>query len=555
MQGRGAARGLDADRRGRGRSKIGVFNCGGELLAIEDRCSHDDGPLAEGEFDAATCTVECPRHGSLFDLRSGTPEDASRLRSRSRPSRSGSRTAKSSWRLTEHEPTRDRNTRARSQGRRARGDQGHQPGLQGEVRVQRPRDRLRLQGAQGPQPRSSSRTSPSTRTSRSGCATSGSRRCDHFLARPVPQWGADLEPDRLRQHPLLRARLRALRERAGTTSPTTSRTRSTSSGSPRPSASSSPASAPSTSPRSSTTRSTRSSRPRASISLDMDTALKRARGPDPRALRDGDPANDNMLAALNSAVWSGGSFVYVPKGVKVEMPLQAYFRINTENMGQFERTLIIADEGSDVHYIEGCTAPVYSTDSLHSAVVELIARPGAQDPLHDRPELVAERLQPRHQAGDGRRGRRDHRVGRLQPRLEGDDEVPVDLPDGRARPRRDPLDRLRRQRPAPGRGRQDHPRGPEDDQRRSSPSRSPRTAAARPTAACSRSPRAPARSARRSSATRCCSTPSRARTPTRRSGSTRTTPTSATRPRSRRSARSSSSTCSRTGSTRRRPRR
>jgi Fe-S cluster assembly protein SufB len=90
------------------------------------------------------------------------------------------------------------------------------------------------------------------------------------------------------------------------------------------------------------------------------------------------PPNDNKLAALNSAVWSGGSFVYVPAGVKVEMPLQAYFRINTENMGQFERTLIIAEEGSDVHYIEGCTAPVYSTDSLHSAVVEIIARPGSR---------------------------------------------------------------------------------------------------------------------------------------------------------------------------------
>src|ERR671926_109211 len=90
------------------------------------------------------------------------------------------------------------------------------------------------------------------------------------------------------------------------------------------------------------------------------------------------PPNDNKLAALNSAVWSGGSFVYVPPGVKVEMPLQAYFRINTENMGQFERTLIIAEEGSDVHYIEGCTAPVYSTDSLHSAVVEIIAKPGSR---------------------------------------------------------------------------------------------------------------------------------------------------------------------------------
>jgi Fe-S cluster assembly protein SufB len=90
------------------------------------------------------------------------------------------------------------------------------------------------------------------------------------------------------------------------------------------------------------------------------------------------PPNDNKLAALNSAVWSGGSFVYVPAGVKVEMPLQAYFRINTENMGQFERTLILAEEGSDVHYIEGCTAPVYSTDSLHSAVVEIIAKPGSR---------------------------------------------------------------------------------------------------------------------------------------------------------------------------------
>jgi Fe-S cluster assembly protein SufB len=89
------------------------------------------------------------------------------------------------------------------------------------------------------------------------------------------------------------------------------------------------------------------------------------------------PAADNKFAALNSAVWSGGSFIYVPKGVNVEIPLQAYFRINTENMGQFERTLIIADEGSSVHYIEGCTAPVYSSDSLHSAVVELIAMRGA----------------------------------------------------------------------------------------------------------------------------------------------------------------------------------
>jgi len=90
------------------------------------------------------------------------------------------------------------------------------------------------------------------------------------------------------------------------------------------------------------------------------------------------PPEDNKFAALNSAVWSGGSFIYIPPGVKVDMPLQAYFRINAENIGQFERTLIIADEGSEVHYIEGCTAPVYSSESLHVAVVELLAHKDAK---------------------------------------------------------------------------------------------------------------------------------------------------------------------------------
>lgn len=90
------------------------------------------------------------------------------------------------------------------------------------------------------------------------------------------------------------------------------------------------------------------------------------------------PGNDNKFAALNTAVWSGGTFIYVPKGVKVEIPLQAYFRINAQNMGQFERTLIIADEDSEVHYIEGCTAPTYTTDSLHSAVVEIVVKKRAR---------------------------------------------------------------------------------------------------------------------------------------------------------------------------------
>lgn len=111
---------------------------------------------------------------------------------------------------------------------------------------------------------------------------------------------------------------------------------------------------------------------------DMDTALKKY----PEIVKNyfGTliPPHDNKFAALNSAVWSGGSFVYVPKGVKVGLPLQAYFRINAERFGQFERTLIIAEEGADVHYVEGCTAPVYTTDSLHSAVVEIFCKPNSR---------------------------------------------------------------------------------------------------------------------------------------------------------------------------------
>jgi Fe-S cluster assembly protein SufB len=114
------------------------------------------------------------------------------------------------------------------------------------------------------------------------------------------------------------------------------------------------------------------------IFMDMDTALREHEDIVKEYFATIIPASDNKLAALNSAVWSGGSFVYVPNGVKVEMPLQAYFRINTENMGQFERTLIIAEDDSDVHYIEGCTAPTYSTDSLHSAVVEIVCKPGSR---------------------------------------------------------------------------------------------------------------------------------------------------------------------------------
>ena len=188
------------------------------------------------------------------------------------------------------------------------------------------------------------------------------------------------------------------------------------------------------------------------IFLDMDSGLREHEELVKQYFATIIPQNDNKFAALNSAVWSGGSFIYVPPGVSIEMPLQAYFRINAENMGQFERTLIIVDEGAYVHYVEGCGADL---------LVGLAPLGGRRDrrqegrplPLHDDPELVEQRLQPRHQARRRLRGR-DDGVGRRRPRLEGDDEVPGHLADGRAGPRRGALDRVRRQGPAPGRGRQ-----------------------------------------------------------------------------------------------------
>jgi Fe-S cluster assembly protein SufB len=114
------------------------------------------------------------------------------------------------------------------------------------------------------------------------------------------------------------------------------------------------------------------------IFLDTDTGLREHEDLFREYFTSVIPVGDNKFAALNTAVWSGGSFIYVPPGVNVEIPLQAYFRINTENMGQFERTLIIVDEGAYVHYVEGCTAPIYSSDSLHSAVVEIIVKKDAR---------------------------------------------------------------------------------------------------------------------------------------------------------------------------------
>ena len=168
------------------------------------------------------------------------------------------------------------------------------------------------------------------------------------------------------------------------------------------------------------------------------------------------PPSDNKFAALNSAVWSGGSFIYVPKGVKVDLPLQAYFRINAKDMGQFERTLIIVDEGAYVHYVEGCTAPIYASDSLHSAVVEIIVKPGArcryttiQNWSNNVYNLVTKRAAAYRDA--------TMEWGRREPRLEAHDEVSERVPHGAGRPCRDPLDRVRGQGPASGCRRQGGP--------------------------------------------------------------------------------------------------
>ena len=212
------------------------------------------------------------------------------------------------------------------------------------------------------------------------------------------------------------------------------------------------------------------------------------------------PPEDNKFAALNSAVWSGGSFVYVPKGVEVPLPLQAYFRINGENTGQFERTLIVVDEGAKVHYIEGCTAPIYATDSLHAAVVEVVALPGSkvryttiQNWSNDVYNLVTKRAHAHEHstvewidANTGSRRRSSSRPSTCAARAPRptSSRSPSPARASTRTPARRPSTSPRTR--APG----------------SSPSPSPRTAAGRRTAASSRSPRAPRTSSPASAATR-----------------------------------------------------
>ncbi len=214
------------------------------------------------------------------------------------------------------------------------------------------------------------------------------------------------------------------------------------------------------------------------------------------------PVGDNKFAALNTAVWSGGSFIYVPKGVKVDIPLQAYFRINTENMGQFERTLIIVDEGAERALRRG----LHGADLLLGLAALGRGRDHREEgralPVHDDPELVEQRLQPGHQARRRARGR-EHGVGRRQHRLQGHDEVPGRLPDGRARQGRDAVGCVRRRGPAPGRRAPRWCTARRTPRPASCPSRWPGAAAGPPTAAWSRCRKAPSTPSRRSSATRC----------------------------------------------------
>ena len=253
------------------------------------------------------------------------------------------------------------------------------------------------------------------------------------------------------------------------------------------------------------------------------------------------PYNDNKFSALNSAVWSGGSFVYIPPGVDAGIPLQAYFRINAKNVGQFERTLIIADKGAKIHYIEGCTAPVYSTDSLHAAVVEVVAEPYAkvryttvQNWSKNVYNLVTKRAVAYENSlvewVDGNLGSQD------------DDEVPVRLPARPRGPRRHPVGGVRLRRADHRLRGEGGPLGAghlEQDHRQVD--RDPRRADQLPRASSTSPPGRPG-SRRPSDATPSSRTRTAVRTPIRTTRSTKRMRRSPTRRSSGRSARSRSST-------------
>jgi Fe-S cluster assembly protein SufB len=198
-----------------------------------------------------------------------------------------------------------------------------------------------------------------------------------FDRKPMPTWGSDLSGIDF-QNIKYFVRRRRSRPPRGRTCRRTSRTPTTASASPRPRSSASSPALPRSTSEVVYHQIREDLEEKGVIFVDTDTGLREHGDIFKEYFATVIPAGDNKFASLNTAVWSGGSFIYVPPGVKVDIPLQAYFRINTENMGQFERTLIIADEGSYVHYVEGCTRPIYKSDSLHSAVVEIIVKKDAR---------------------------------------------------------------------------------------------------------------------------------------------------------------------------------
>ena len=513
--------------------EIGVFNCAGELLAIEDRCSHDDGVPDRGRGRSGDLYRRVP--AARVGLRPAHRKAAELARVRPRRHLPGVRGGRRDpdwrsidpWRRLKRSPS-------------SRRWSASTPTTRASSASTTPRPATPSRRRRASRPSSSSR-SPSSRTSRSGCSTSASRRYEHFLSRPQPTWGspflAEVDYDNI--HYFVRASEKSSTDLGRR--PRRHQEHVRQAGHPGGRAQVPLRRRRPVRVRGRLPPGARGPREAGRRVHGHGLRPARARGPRARVLRDDHPVERQQArgAELRGLV---GRLVRLRPAGRARRDAAAGLLPHQHR----EHGPVRADAD---HRRRGLLRALRR--GLHGAdlVVGLAAlrggradrQAGRADPLHDRAELVAERLQPRHQARD-RRDRRDRRVGRLQPRLEADDEVPERLPDGRARPRRGALDRVRRQRPAPGRGREDHPRGAEHDvEHLRQVDLQGRRALLVPRPARGRQGR-PRRRGPRSSATRCCSTRTRARTPTRRSASARTTSTSATRRRSPRSARSSSST-------------
>ena len=267
-----------------------------------------------------------------------------------------------------------------------------------------------------------------------GCSSSVLNPSQIYNEMTVPDWGPSIEGldmDHIATYVRPNTRMQ---QRLEGRAPRTSRTPSSAWASLRRSASLSPASARSTTPSLFTTMSRTAVAAEGVVYTDMESAMKGEYADMVRKyfMKLVTP-RDHKFAALHGAVWSGGSFVYVPKGVQLSIPLQSYFRLNAKGAGQFEHTLIIVDEGASLHFIEGCSAPKYNVANLHAGCVELYRQEGREAPLFHHRELVEEYVQPQHQARARGRGRHD-RVGIRLLRLPRRLPVPHEHPQGRQLP-------------------------------------------------------------------------------------------------------------------------